>query len=212
MKRCRLTRIVGTVSVATMLTACSEQSAPPTAPSRLDTGMAASSASADAQLAGVTIASAPASDPSAANFEVRFMTGMIDHHQMAVMTSTICVDKAVNEELRTLCQSIIASQSAEIDMMQSWLEQWYGMSYEPMMKPGGERTVERLSALSGGEFEIAFMEMMIKHHAKAVTEGRRCLNKAAHTELRSLCENIIETQSAEIAMMEAWLCQWYGRC
>ena len=67
-------------------------------------------------------------------------------------------------------------------------------------------------SLSGAEFEIAFMEMMIKHHEAAIREGERCLDRAYHAELRSLCEDIIETQSAEIAQMQTWLCEWYGIC
>ena len=86
------------------------------------------------------------------------------------------------------------------------------ITYEPVMKPGDEQMMERLASLSGAEFEIAFMEMMIKHHEKAIKEGRHCLDKAYHPELRELCENIIRTQSAEIAQMQTWLCQWYGEC
>jgi uncharacterized protein (DUF305 family) len=80
------------------------------------------------------------------------------------------------------------------------------------MKPGDQKMLDRLASLSGAEFEIAFMEMMIKHHEKAIKEARHCLAKAAHPELREMCEDIIATQSAEIAQMEAWLCQWYGEC
>jgi uncharacterized protein (DUF305 family) len=66
--------------------------------------------------------------------------------------------------------------------------------------------------LNGAEFEIAFMEMMIKHHEKAIREGQHCGDTAYHAELRELCENIIRTQSAEITQMQTWLCQWYGEC
>jgi uncharacterized protein (DUF305 family) len=101
---------------------------------------------------------------------------------------------------------------AEIEEMQAWLQDWYGIAYEPAMKPGDEKMMERLASLSGAEFEILFMEMMIKHHEKAIKEGRHCLDKAYHAELRELCENIVRTQSAEIAQMQTWLCQWYGEC
>lgn len=72
--------------------------------------------------------------------------------------------------------------------------------------------MDHLASLSGAAFEIAFMEMMIEHHEKAIKEGRHCLDKAAHGELRRLCEDIIGTQSAEIAQMQTWLCRWYGEC
>ena len=43
-------------------------------------------------------------------------------------------------------------------------------------------------------------------------EGGHCLERAYHEELRELCENIIETQLREIAIMQQWLCEWYGIC
>lgn len=212
MKPYRLIHIICTASLVMTLAACSEPPDSPIAPSRLDARMSASNPGATTQTEGVTIASAPAPNRSAANFEVRFMTTMIDHHQMAIEMAEICLAKAVNEELRGMCQDIIAAQSAEIQQMQSWLQEWYGITYQPTMKPRDRKMLERLASLSGAEFEIAFMEILIKHHEKAIKEARHCLDKAAHAELRSLCENIIATQSAEIAQLQAWLCQWYGEC
>ena len=209
------TRILCAVGLTMMLAACSGQPTSPTSPSALDRGTAAAPSGSSATAThteGITIASAPAPSPSTANFEIKFMTDMIDHHHMAVMMADMCIAKAVHSELRSLCERIKTAQMAEIEDMQSWLQQWDGISYEPVMKPGDEKMMDRLASLSGAEFEIAFMEMMIKHHEKAIKEGRHCLDKAAHAELRSLCENIIRTQSAEIAQMQTWLCQWYGEC
>ena len=155
---------------------------------------------------------APAPTKPAAKFEVDFLTGMIDHHHMAVMMAMMCQEKAVHADLESLCDDIVTSQSQEIEMMQAWLQGWYGITYEPMMKPGDMKMMERMEALTGEQFEITFMEMMIRHHAGAIREAEKCLNKASHSELHSLCTSIIETQSAEIAQMETWLCQWYGRC
>ena len=160
----------------------------------------------------VTTASAPAPSPAQRNYEIKFMQDMIDHHMMAIMTSELCLQKAVHEELRTLCGEIIAAQRAEIAQMQGWLQEWYGIAYEPEMKPGAMQQMEKMAALSPTEFEIAFMEMMIKHHAKAVKEGEHCLDKAYHAELKALCQNIVETQTEEIALMQSWLCAWYGIC
>lgn len=193
------------------LSACSTSS--PTSPTRLPAAALTEPASAVAS--GdftATTTSAPAPSAAAANYEQKFMTGMIDHHAMAIEMAEICLTKAVHEELRQLCESIIAAQSREIRQMQRWLQDWYGISYEPEMSKSGERELARLSALSGAEFEIAFMEMMIRHHQAAVREGQACIDRAYHRQLIQLCENIIATQSAEIAQMQEWLCAWYGRC
>ena len=158
------------------------------------------------------MASAPAPDRATAGYEIDFMEDMIDHHAMAVQMATLCEPRAVHDELRNLCTQIRQSQSQEIATMQSWLQSWYGDAYQPEMSAGAMRQMEKLASLSGAEFEIAFMEMMIKHHAKAVKEGTTCLEKAYHPELLNLCQNIIETQTAEIRQMRAWLCEWHGMC
>lgn len=157
-------------------------------------------------------ANGPAPTRSQANFEVRFMTMMIDHHAMAVGMAMICTNKAVHAELHQLCENIIATQSAEIDEMQSWLQQWYGLTHEPEMKPGDEKMMQRLASMSGADFEIMFLEMMIRHHHKAVVRARECEKKAYHPELIALCNNIETSQTAEIQEMQSWLCQWYGIC
>jgi uncharacterized protein (DUF305 family) len=157
-------------------------------------------------------ASAPAPERSAAKFEVKFMTQMIDHHAMALDMAQMCLEKAVHEELRSMCEDIIASQSEEIAQMQSWLSDWYGMAHEPEMKPGDMKMMEKLAALDDEEFEVEFMETMIRHHEQAIREAGKCLQRAYHDDLNDLCRQIIETQQQEIAQMQTWLCEWYGEC
>ena len=158
------------------------------------------------------LADAPAPEQSIANYEVRFMQEMIDHHALAVMMAEVCLEKAVHEELRAMCEQIIAVQLQEIETMQSWLQEWYGITYEPEIKPGDMQQVEKLESTSGAEFEIMFMEMMIKHHTKAIKRATTCTERAYHPDLVNLCEGIIQAQQAEIAQMQAWLCEWYGIC
>lgn len=154
----------------------------------------------------------PAPNQGTAQFEIRWMENMIDHHHMAVMMGEICLDKAVHSELKTLCQNIITTQTQEIQEMQSWLLDWYGISYEPRMKPGDQRQMDKLASLNGAAFEIAFMEEMIRHHRMAIMEARMALRRAYHEELKQLAQTIIVTQSAEIQEMQTWLCQWFNRC
>ena len=156
--------------------------------------------------------SEPAPTNAARQFEIDFLQDMIDHHAMAVMMAELCLEKDVRLELAALCEQIRSSQTQQIAQMQAWLQAWYGITYAPEMKPGDMKTMERLASLSGAAFEIEFMEMMIRHHRKAVVEGETCIRRADHEELRSLCETIIEEQSEEIALLQSWLCSWFGRC
>lgn len=159
-----------------------------------------------------SFAAAPAPERSAARYEIRFMEGMIDHHAMAVMMGELCLERAIHEELAAMCAQIVETQSQEIATMQSWLADWYGITYEPQMSRQEERQMAQLATLSGAEFEIAFMEMMIEHHQAAIREAADCVERAYHRPLVRLCERIIAAQAAEIEQMRQWLCEWYGRC
>jgi uncharacterized protein (DUF305 family) len=137
----RQLRLVCLMAVAAMLAACSSQPQSPTAPSAVNSAAPASvlrSSTTAAPTEGVTIASAPAPSQSTTNFEITFMTDMIDHHHMAVMMAEMCIEKAIHTELRSLCDSIRTAQQAEIEEMQAWLQEWYGITYQPVMKPGDE--------------------------------------------------------------------------
>jgi uncharacterized protein (DUF305 family) len=96
--------------------------------------------------------------------------------------------------------------------MQSWLASWYGISYAPQTKPSDERKMARMAVLPPAEYEVEFMETMIRHHRLAIRQASTCLERAAHPELLALCQNIIQTQLDESRMMESWLCEWYDRC
>lgn len=59
--------------------------------------------------------------------------------------------------------------------------------------------------------ERQFLVEMVGHHAMAVGMAKMAKEKATHAELRTLADEIIRTQSAEIRRMRAWLRSWYDR-
>lgn len=60
----------------------------------------------------------------APDFDKEFVRQMIPHHQMAVKMAQMASGRAVHLEIRTLAQSIIKSQNAEIAQMQGWQQAW----------------------------------------------------------------------------------------
>lgn len=54
---------------------------------------------------------------NASNFDREFLRQMTNHHQMALMMAGMVVDSAVHPETGKLAQSIIQSQSTEIEKM-----------------------------------------------------------------------------------------------
>jgi uncharacterized protein (DUF305 family) len=60
-----------------------------------------------------------------AEFEIEFMKEMIQHHWMAVVRARECQARAYHPELIAMCHNIETTQLHEIELMGSWLCQWY---------------------------------------------------------------------------------------
>jgi len=183
------------------------------------------------------VSSAAADEPvkgRAGRAELRFLEGMIDHHQMALDMAQDCLEKASTEVLKTLCQDIITAQSAEIETMQAWLLDWYNVKYAPvamanMMADGGMNMrhggmggqphtdppmmmgmMAGLNRLQGVSYDTAWLEAMIDHHDDALHMSKRILTRAEHLDLRALAEAVISAQTAEIEMMERLIVELGG--
>ena len=71
-------------------------------------------------------------------FDLMFIDMMIPHHASAVAMAQVAQTRAEHPELRMLAEAIIASQSAEIDQMQTWRDQWFpGAPVMPMEQMAG---------------------------------------------------------------------------
>lgn len=61
---------------------------------------------------------------TAEDFDLEFIQQMIPHHEMAIMMARMLLAGTKWEEMRTLADQIITSQSREIEMMRSWYDAW----------------------------------------------------------------------------------------
>ena len=132
--------------------------------------------------------------------------------------SKLALTNSQNDELKKFAQKIIDDQQREIAQMKEWREKWFsgksaalnmempGMTDSmKMMAAGGMRNME---AKAGKDFDRLFLEMMIPHHAGAVTMAKESLQKSEHPEIKTLSGNIIKAQEAEIKMMNDWKAKW----
>ncbi len=60
-----------------------------------------------------------------AEFDLRFMNGMIPHHEGALPMAQDALKKSKRPEIKQLAQEIITSQQKEIDQMKQWRQAWY---------------------------------------------------------------------------------------
>lgn len=164
------------------------------------------------------------SDPDAP-YDLRFIDEMVMHHRGAIMSSEMMIADSERPELRDLAQRIQESQQRQIDQMLAWRAEWYPDAATPAVDMGGMMDGTgmmdgmggngMMSGMMGGMMDgemtdRMFLRMMIPHHQLAIDMAEDALVNADHAELKTLAQEIIDGQSAEIKEMAGYLREWYG--
>ena len=59
------------------------------------------------------------------------------------------------------------------------------------------------------ESEFDYLTQMIPHHEEAIASAQVLLEGTDRSEMAAFAQEIIDTQSAEVAQMQEWLATWY---
>ncbi|TVP62046.1 MAG: DUF305 domain-containing protein [Nodularia sp. (in: Bacteria)] len=163
--------------------------------------------------------------PADASYDLRFIDGMIVHHQGAVVMAQDALENSQRPEIKQLAEEIITAQNQEIAQMQQWRSAWYPnagdtpMAYHAEMGHMMEMTPEQKQAMmmsmdlgaADAEFDLRFINGMIPHHEGAVVMAQDALQKSQRPEMKELAEEIIQTQETEINQMKQWRQAWYEK-
>ena len=140
--------------------------------------------------------------------ELMFASMMIPHHEQAVTMSELALENTTNQDVIALATAIRDAQGPEIKQMQSWLDQSdYSGTHAGHMDMGGMLSDEELAKLAiakGASFDRLFLEGMIAHHEGAI-EMASMIKDSTKAEVKTLYENIVTSQGAEIEAMKALL-------
>lgn len=77
-------------------------------------------------------------------------------------------------------------------------------------RPSGAAEPPSSSATVAADLDQAFIDMMVPHHESAVQMAMVAQERAEHDELRTLADEIIVAQDAEIAQLKQWRAAWFG--
>ena len=174
----------------------------------------------NSNMSGMSGMSDMKSSPNAARqpYDLQFLDTMSAHHQSAIDMAKMVGGKTDNAELKAFAAKIIADQNKEIAQTKEWREKWYagkpmamnmempGMNDSMKMMSGGE--MKKMEAATGKDFDIHFLNMMTPHHQGATVMAKEALTKAEHPEIKTLVNQIIKAQEAEIKMMADWKAKW----
>ncbi|ANG86822.1 DUF305 domain-containing protein [Microbacterium aurantiacum] len=161
-----------------------------------------------------SFSSAEAVDANSA--DVMFAQMMIPHHEQAVEMSDMLLAKTgIDPEVTALAEQIKAAQQPEIEQMEEWLDAWGadmpGMDDMDGMHHGdgmmSEDDMEALEAATGTEAARLFLEQMIEHHEGAIDMAQDEVDDGQNADAVALANDIIASQTEEIATMRELLAQ-----
>jgi len=143
--------------------------------------------------------------------DIMFARMMIPHHQQAIDMSELAIENTTNPDVLRLAEHIRDAQGAEIELMESWLDESEGRMTMGDNGVGvgmggmlSEREMTALEDATGAEFDRLYLEGMIDHHEGAIRMTQMILH-SENPEMRALGHAIVESQTAEILRMERML-------
>lgn len=156
----------------------------------------------------------PASTAAGNSADMAFATEMTTHHEGAIEMAESARERANRSEIKKLAAAIIAAQESEIDQMSEIKRELKadGVESKPLGMSTSQMGMDFDMAMldEAGDFDQAFIDMMIPHHRGAIAMAKLQLDKGTNDELRKMAENVITAQTKEIEQMQAWRKKWYG--
>jgi uncharacterized protein (DUF305 family) len=132
-----------------------------------------------------------------------FLMEMIPHHQEAIDTSKILLERTEDEEFKLFLEGIIEGQTNEVATMKNWHREWFGKDYT-----SDDRYKAMMPNLAVynqyAEAREQYLSGMIPHHASAVAMAEKIKTITKRNELVSFADTIIEAQNKEIKQMKSW--------
>jgi len=152
--------------------------------------------------------------------DAAFLTAMIPHHQQALHMADMALTQSDDQKVKELAATIKNEQDPEITQMQQWLDSgdfpsagasnssgMGGMDAMDGMADGmmSNEDMDTLMGLQGMDFDAMWLTMMIAHHEGAITMSKKVLATTSDERIRTLANNIITGQTAEITTMKSML-------
>lgn len=155
------------------------------------------------------------------DFDEAYLIDMIAHHQGALNMASEALELASKQEIRTLSEDIVTSQSSEVQQMMDWQKEWYysvaeknnphaGHAMESSGSMSGDmgEMEAKLDGLTGEAYDKEFLIQMILHHQQAIDMSKYADENAKHQEVKDLAKAVVSAQEKEIVKMKNWQQMW----
>ncbi len=163
----------------------------------------------------------------AGSVDVGFAQDMSVHHRQAVLMAGLARDRSGDPAIRSIAFDIETSQLEQVGRMQGWLSLWNAAALPtgrymtwmtdaaamPGMAHGGGTSttvgvatmpgmaspadLERLRASNGAQFDVLFLQLMLRHHQGGAPMARYAAQHAETAQVRNLADKMVVSQGTE---------------
>jgi uncharacterized protein (DUF305 family) len=147
--------------------------------------------------------------------DVMFLQMSVPHHRTGLELVRLAKDGPVRAEVKTLAAAIEVTQLSEVDMMTKWLADWgqpESAGDDPQLHAGhggdhstSPESIAEVAATASGEFEKAFLNLLIGHQHNAVAMAKLEKEGGVNPQAKDLAERIFNSRTAQIAQMLGYL-------
>jgi uncharacterized protein (DUF305 family) len=172
--------------------------------------------------------------PSADSVDAGFSRDMSRHHLQGVEMANVTLERSEDPAVRSLAFDISSTQTNQAGRMEGWLSLWglrptggevmawmsgdgahegHSMDMaDGVLMPGmaTEEELAELRSLSGNDFDVQFLRLMIRHHQGGLDMAVYAADHAEVDAVRRLARTIADAQTAETATMTGLLTQRGG--
>lgn len=174
--------------------------------------------------------SAAAVTPAADSVSVGFCQDMTVHHRQATLMAGLARDRTTDVAVKHIAFDIETNQLEQIGRMQGWLNLWgrdplpiggymawmAGASHPghtsasggPVAQmPGmaGQDELSRLQAATGHDFDILFLQLMLRHHQGGAVMMRYAADHAESGVVRNLAAQMVTAQTSEADLLTSMI-------
>lgn len=176
--------------------------------------------------AGLLVAQtqAEADGPAPSRIDIGFPQDMSVHHRQAVLMASLVAERSNDPAIRALAFDIEATQLEQIGRMQGWLSLWDASAlpqgghmtwvsghgaggFETMPGMASEQELDALRRASGPQFDVLFLQLMLRHHQGGVPMARAAQQHAEVPQVRNLAGQMLTSQTKESVYLKQLLAE-----
>lgn len=128
--------------------------------------------------------------------DAKFLDQFSQHHMDAIEMAKMAEKKAENPELKKMARKMVKDQSKEIDQMKSWRKELFSSAPKSQSEMP-KMDMKSLETSKGHAFDMAFSEMMAKHHQEGIDMVQKMSPEMKNEKVKQFAMQAAQKQQQE---------------